>query len=274
MKPLFAVCLVIVFIFSCESYPKQEPNFASYKHELVHVDNTKKLVTVEGGFFKPFFEVEENQKLEVPSFLIDETPVTNAEYLEFVKANPHWRKSNVPRIYADSTYLRNWVNDTVFAEGILPDAPVTNISWFAAKAYSESVGKRLPTIEEWEYAAQADHKKPNATADPEFTKYILRSYQTKDNKRRAVGTERPNYWGIYDMYGLVWEWTDNFNEVMLSGESRNDNSKSENLFCAGAAISTQDLTNYAAFIRYAMRGSLKANYCVNNLGFRCAQDIN
>lgn len=273
MKPLFAICLASLILLSCESYPGQEAAFSSYKHELIHIANNKKQVPVERGFFKPFFEVDENELEAVRSFLIDETPVTNAEYLEFVKANPQWRKSNVPRIYADDSYLKNWINDTVFAQGVLPDAPVTNISWFAARAYAQSVGKRLPTIEEWEYAARADESTPDATSKPEFTQFILKSYQNKSTNNREVGEERPNYWGIYDMYGLVWEWTENFNEIMITGESRNDNSKSENLFCAGAAISTQDLTNYAAFIRYAMRGSLKANYCVNNLGFRCAKDL-
>src|SRR5690606_5228800 len=139
-----------------------ETAFSPYKHELIHIANTKKQVPVKGGFFKPFFEIDENVKEVVSSFLLDETPVTNAEYLEFVRANPQWRKSNVPRIYADESYLKNWVNDTVFAEGILPDAPVTNVSWFAASAYAESVGKRLPTIEEWEFAARADRTSPDA----------------------------------------------------------------------------------------------------------------
>ena len=76
------------------------------------------------------------------------------------------------------------------------------------------------------------------------------------------------------MYGMVWEWTFDFNSVMMSGESRKDNATNDNLFCAGAAVASSDLRNYAAFVRYALRGSLKADYCLNNLGFRCAKNLN
>ena len=60
---------------------------------------------------------------------------------------------------------------------------------------------------------------------------------------------------------------------MMTGESRDNNKKDENLYCAGAALTAADLKNYAAFVRFAMRGSLNATYCINNLGFRCVKDV-
>ena len=90
---------------------------------------------------------------------------------------------------------------------------------------------------------------------------------------KVVRQGEPNFYGVYDMYGMVWEWTYDFNSVMMSGESRKDNTTNESLFCAGGAITASDLRNYAAFVRYALRGSIKANNCLNNLGFRCARDF-
>ena len=74
------------------------------------------------------------------------------------------------------------------------------------------------------------------------------------------------------MHGLVWEWTSDFNSIFLSGESRKDKDTDNNLFCGSGSVNATDLMNYAAFMRYAFRGSLKAKYTTKNLGFRCAQD--
>ena len=91
--------------------------------------------------------------------------------------------------------------------------------------------------------------------------------------KNKVGSTFENYWGIYDMHGLVWEWVYNFNAVLISGESRKDVDTDNKLFCAGGSVGSTDLMNYAAFMRYAFRGSIKANYCIQNLGFRCAQNV-
>ena len=74
------------------------------------------------------------------------------------------------------------------------------------------------------------------------------------------------------MFDLVWEWTDDFNSIMTTSDSRTAEFDDKGLFCASAATSTTDVLNYASFMRYAFRSSLKANYTVGNLGFRCAKD--
>lgn len=229
---------------------------------------------IDSGSYRAFIGKDSNNIIKVKSFYIDNSPVTNAEYLTFLKANPQWTRSKVLRLYADSTYLKHWKGDYQLPEKINPDAPVTNVSWFAAEAYAKSVGKRLPTIEEWEYVGLADRTSKNASDKPDFTDFILREYQQrKSNINKVVRQGEPNFYGVYDMYGMVWEWTYDFNSVMMSGESRKDNTTNESLFCAGGAITASDLRNYAAFVRYALRGSIKANNCLNNLGFRCARDF-
>lgn len=239
---------------------------------LKPVADAKKMVKIQGGTYETFIGKDTGRMIKVESFYMDDSPVTNSEYLIFLKKNPQWARSKVLRLYADSTYLKHWKNDYEIPENLDPEAPVTNVSWFAAEAYAQSVGKRLPTIDEWEYVGLADQNSRNASKNPQFTDYVLKSYQKKDKTRQLVKHEKPNYYGIYNMYGMVWEWTYDFNSVMMSGESRKDNTTNENLFCAGAAVTSSDLRNYAAFVRYALRGSLKANYCLNNLGFRCAKD--
>ena len=59
----------------------------------------------------------------------------------------------------------------------------------------------------------------------------------------------------------------------MSSENRSGSTVDKSLFCGSGSLTANDLMNYAAFMRYAFRGSIKANYAVQNLGFRCAKDI-
>lgn len=274
MKVFIAILVFILGILqvSCSDH-SSTANMKQPKMEnhLKNITSSKEMIKIEGGTYKAFIGKDSGRIVKVETFYLDDSPVTNAEYLQFLKANPQWTKTKVIRLYADSMYLKHWKGDFEIPEGADPQAPVTNVSWFAADAYSRSVGKRLPTVDEWEYVGLADEKTKNASEDPEFTEFILNSYQIKDKSKLPIKRGTPNYYGVYDMYGLVWEWTYDFNSVMMSGESRKDNTTNESLFCAGAAVTTADLRNYAAFVRFALRGSVKANYCINNLGFRCAK---
>jgi len=266
--------IFIFFILITSCFHTQDTSSASMNPaRLNYISSAKKMVEVKGGIYMAFIGKDSGRIVEVKSFYMDETPVTVSEYLKFLKANPQWTKSKIPHLYADSSYLHNWKGDFEPPAEADQNAPVTNISWFAAQAYAKSVGKRLPMVDEWEFVALADETSKNASAKPEFTNYILKSYQNKKNYLNPVRQETPNYYGVYNLYGMIWEWTEDFNSVMMSGESRNDKTTNETLFCSGAAVTTDDLKNYAAFIRFAMRGSLKANYTVNNLGFRCVKNL-
>lgn len=271
MKPLPYLLILLLFI-ACETKQVNKQVLEDWKDEIKPVQSSKLMQKIDSGTYQLFFGKDSGGLAIVPTFYLDETAVTNAEYLTFLKSNPQWTKSRVLHIFADSTYLSKWKSDYEIPANADPNAPVTNVSWFAAKAYAKSVGKRLPTVDEWEFAALASRDAKNGKGTPEYDNYLMKSYLNRGMYLKPVKQSPANFYGIYDMFGVIWEWTEDFNSVMITNDSRN-NASDENLFCAGSSNSTSDLRNYAAFIRYAMRGSVKANYCINNYGFRCAKDV-
>ena len=229
------------------------------------------MATIDGGFYKPLYGTE-LPEVKVSTFMMDVYPVTVKEFQDFVKKNPKWRRSQVKGIFADKTYLKSWTDDLQPNSETNENEPITNVSWFAAKAYCECQGKRLPTVDEWEYVGMADKSEPDARKKESYNQYILDWYERPKIKNQEIGSTFKNYWGVYDLHGLVWEWTQDFTSVMLTSESRSGGNNN-NLFCSAAAVGATDLMNYAAFMRYAFRSSVKGNYAGNNLGFRCAKDI-
>ncbi len=228
-------------------------------------------VDIIGGTYIPLYGRDSSQ-VTVSDFAMDVYPVTHGEFLEFVIKYKKWQRSEVIELFADGNYLLDWKGDTILGDKISENAPVTNISWFSAKEYCSCQGKRLPTIDEWEYVAMASETKLDARQESTFNQYILDWYERPKQKNQEVGSTFKNYWGLYDIHGLVWEWTYDFNSVLISGESRKDVDNDSDLFCGSAAVGASDLMNYAAFMRYAIRGSVKANYAMRNLGFRCVKD--
>lgn len=231
------------------------------------------MVSIKGGSYIPLYG-RDSLKVTISDFEMDVYPVTNEAFLAFVKKHPKWQRSKVKKLFADDNYLRTWKSDTLLNDIQLLNAPITNISWFAAKDYCECQGKRLPTVNEWEYVAMANKTMADARTLETYNKFILSWYETPKTFNNPIGSTFKNYWGVYDLHGLVWEWTLDFNSVLVSGESRKDVDKDSNLFCGSGAIGATDLMNYAAFMRYATRGSVKAKYAMKNLGFRCVKDIN
>lgn len=270
----FALAVLLCIACSKEQEVSQKVEVLTPKvtsDKLQHIQVNTKMAYIPGGEYKPFYS-SDSGLVKVMPFLIDETPVTNKEFLDFVKANPQWRKSNVRKIYADSSYLNTWTSDTTYATDALADAPVCSVSWFAAAAFAKSVNKRLPTVDEWEFVAMADESTADARRKPEYSDIIVDLYLQKGRQFKSVKQSPPNYWGVYNMFDLIWEWTDDFNSVLTTGESRGGKYEDKSLFCAGSATTSTDLLNYAAFMRFSMRSSVKANFTIANLGFRCAKD--
>ncbi len=232
------------------------------------------IVLISGGEYVPLYNSPDGEEAEtVAEFYMDADPVTNGAFLEFVVANSRWRRSEISRLFADEAYLRHWAADTELGMKALQDQPVTNISWFAAKAFADWNGRRLPTLAEWEMVASAGVRSADGLSEPGFNARILAL--TNQPVRRPlpdVGDSEPNFWGVRDMHGLVWEWVADFNSALVTGESRADASLERKLYCGSGVVGASDFTDYAAFMRFAFRASLKANYTVPNLGFRTVMD--
>ena len=232
------------------------------------------MALIPSGIYRPLFRGENDLKeIPVKAFLLEVSPVTNADFLEFVRANPRWRRSQVKRLFADANYLKTWAGDLDTGTNVLADAPVTWVSWFAAKAYCAWRGKRLPTVAEWEYAASASATQLDGSKDPEFRKQINAWYTTPAPARLpSVGQSFTNLHGVRGLHGLVWEWVADFNTAMVTGDARGDSGLDRQLFCGSGAAGAKDTSDYPAFMRFGFRSSLKADYTVHNLGFRCAKD--
>jgi len=227
-----------------------------------------KMILIPQGIYVPFALGPQDAKQEsVAAFLLDDYPVTNEQFLGFLRANPKWRRSQVSRLFADSSYLDNWSGDLDPGSSAPPDSPVVHVSWFAARAYAHWAGKRLPTTAEWELAASAGYTRPDGNNDPAFKRDLYEWFaHPVPDILPAVTTSHINYYGAHGLHGLVWEWVDDFNSALIS-------SLDPNLLCAAGAANVKDTGDYAAFMRRALRSSLQGNNTTSALGFRCAREV-
>jgi formylglycine-generating enzyme required for sulfatase activity len=131
-------------------------------------------------------------------FAVDETLVTNTDYASFLRASgyqPRHRKN----------FLKHW------HDGRLPPGqeqhPVVYVDLNDARAYAKWAGKRLPTEEEWQFAAQGSdgRKYPWGNLMEPGRRNGGETGGTTPVKAFPQG--RSPY-GCYDMCGNVWEWTE------------------------------------------------------------------
>ncbi len=165
---------------------------------------------------------------EAIPFEITATEISNRQFLELVKARPGWRRDRVLDEYHDGDYLKHWKSPTAFPSEI-GDDPVTYVSWFAASAYAEWSGGRLPTEQEWMTAARGRSAATEKIRTGHEAEVAGQEYPWGDEwhpdrvncgrgagPAAATGTapvqsfvDGAAVWGdqaVYHMVGNVWEW--------------------------------------------------------------------
>jgi len=197
-------------------------------------------------------------------FSIDRTEVTNADFKAFVDLHPEWAPGHVPAERQNGDYLKHWTGGT-FPSGAA-DVPVTYVTWWAAEAYCESSGRRLPTEAEWEFAARGGLESAEFPWGDEAPDARRADWSGAGlGAPTRVGRYRPNPYGLYDMAGNVWEfvvepWTDDYSKTPPSPVPQDRHVIRGGSF-GGSAINLR--------VRY--RDSHPARGAGPHVGFRCAR---
>jgi len=187
------------------------------------------------------------------SFLIDATEVTNEQYQQFIDSTRrqppvHWRNGRYPDGEAS--------------------LPVVNVSWDDANAYARWAGKRLPTEEEWEYAARGTDGRLYPYGDewkPQYSNALEDNHGAARNVRSYPGGASP--FGVLDMAGNVLEWTaSDFKVYPASKLPPNDPNEDRKVLRGGAF--NAEARFQTATDRFFYPPPTKADF----IGFRCAKD--
>jgi formylglycine-generating enzyme required for sulfatase activity len=247
-----------------------------------HLLTLAAMVALPAGAYRPLYGHAGDASRRVAAFRLDRDPVTRGDFLAFVRTHPEWRRSSVaPRVAERDRYLADWRDDldpspravTESRDAAALRRPVTDVSWFAAQAYCEAQGKRLPTLVEWEYAAAASESKRDAARDPSFIQRLVSRYASRGQSHATVDAGVRNAYGVRGLHDFGWEWTadDGIDRHPHGGAHGAAHDDAPDASCAGAAIGAADATNYPAFLRFAMRAGLTSRTSLSSLGFRCAR---
>lgn len=196
--------------------------------------------------------------VNLPAYWIDKYEVTNAEYLDFslktgyqgegVKEGKDWR---------------------IFFTPATPEKamiPVVYITWKDASAYCKSVGKRLPTEEEWEKAARGTDGRRYPWGN-DWMDNRSNTYEAGIVKPDVIGKfDDVSPYGVHDMLGNVQEWTDSWFSSYKGNPNRNPKSGKTLRVLRG-----QGPNHKAKLGSLADRAAWPPEYLAN-FGFRCAKD--
>ena len=264
------------FVFVFQAGKIKADKEIDWLKQIVGKDGAK-MVPILAGEFKMGSSDNDAHPNESPvhtvyldAFYMDIHEVTNAQYKKFVDANPEWRKKGNYTKYHDRNYLAHWHgNNYPSGKG---NYPVVYVSWYAAMAYAEWAGKRLPTEAEWEKAARG------GLAGQKFLRGIS---QSNRGIGTPVGIYAPNPYGLYGMADRVWEWClDEYDRYFYK------NSPRENPIARGSTIQPIDglISSrrqrvsrggkwYPGYVRVAVRPEASAVSTYPFISFRCMMPV-
>lgn len=175
-------------------------------------------------------------------FSISSLEVSEAQYQLFLDSNPYWSADNRSTLIEEGLVDRYYLSDFTGSES----RPVRNISWYAAKAYCEFTGTKLPTESQWMKAA--------AVSDTSYQKTLL----------NASAFDGPK-----GMFGGLWEMTDS---LYIPGDRSKLESISEDLIALGIGsdiiVKGGSYISDASSIDRTTAGTAPMSMCSDYMGFR------
>jgi formylglycine-generating enzyme required for sulfatase activity len=141
--------------------------------------------------------------------------------------------------------------------------PVDSLNWYRAEAFCQAVGMRLPSEAEWEYAARAGSTGIRYGDLDEVAWYSGNS----GGQTHEVGQKQPNAWGLYDMLGNVWEWTEDRYSAYKGG------SQSDPHGPGTSTLRTQwggSIYSDPRHVRASFRAKYEPRFQASVFGLRCA----
>jgi len=184
------------------------PAIKSYSFESIGVMIEGKELPTALGIQHPWEQHPSRSQthiMDIPSFYMDQYPVTNEEFKRFMDATKYHPKD-------DHNFLKHWQNGTY-----LPGAakqPVTWVSIEDARAYASWAGKRLPHEWEWQYAAQGNDGRlyPWGAADSTRRPPVDSSRSMRSPTDVNAFPQGASPFGVMDLTGNVWQWTDEYTD--------------------------------------------------------------
>jgi formylglycine-generating enzyme required for sulfatase activity len=212
--------------------------------------------------------------VNINAFALGKTEVTKGQFAAFVAATGHNAGNNCWTLTGTEwkdTPDRNWRNPG-FSQS--DNDPVACVSWDDAQAYThwlaQKTGKgyRLPSEAEWEYACKAGTNSTYCGSD-NLDSVAVHGRKGGD-KTQPVASKQANAWGLYDMSGNVWEWTQDCGNDDYSG-APSDGSAWTSGNCGQRVLRGGAWINGAMGTRAANRAMKTAANRDTSLGFRLAR---
>ena len=249
----------------------------SEKQQTITTSDGKEMVFIPGGSFQMgsqagYHEEQPLHSVHVDGFYMDKHLVTNREYKAFCDAT-HTEYPQNPRWAEYPNYFLSY-----------PAYPVVNVGWRQAMDYAEWAGKRLPSEEEWEYAACGGLQQPQypwgndapdgskANFADRNTTYPWRNFHVSTGYlyTSPVGSYAPNGYGLYDMAGNVFQWVEDW--FFEYADSVHDTEKFKDGW-GGSKVCRGGCYHSSTFdLRVARRRQILGGGPNIAVGFRCVKD--